>query len=225
MAAIGGLNSNASSGAGKNTRQIILDAAVGLFGEIGFSKTGLADIMSRAGVTKGRFYYHFQSKEALAATIIDEAAAEVWEAFRRITESPTSPALQSLIRGIFEVVSITIRDDRVRMANLLRQSLTQVSDAGPATYVEERKFLLAAVERAIAEGDLVDDIDADAVTQAIWTLGSGTLLLASATGDDVFVRLAQVWSVILRAIVPAASQGYFQQFVARTAQQYADTGR
>jgi AcrR family transcriptional regulator len=206
------------------TRQIILDAAVGLFGEIGFSRTGLADILNRAGMTKGRFYYHFPSKEALAEAIIDEAAAEVSGTFRRITESPESPALQSLIRGIFEVVSITMRDDRVRMANLLRQSLTHVSDAGPATYVEERKFLLAAVERAIAEGDLVGDIDADAVTQAIWTLGSGTLLLAEATGDDAFFRLTQVWSVILLAIVPATSQDYFQQFIARTAQQYADTG-
>lgn len=206
------------------TRQIILEAAIELFEEVGFAKTGLADIMNRAGMTKGRFYYHFPSKEALADAIIDEAAAQVWGTFRRITESPESPALQSLIRGVFEVVSITTRDDRVRMANLLRQSLTHVSDAGPATYVEERKFLLAAVKRAVAEGDLVDDIDADAVTQAIWALGPGTLLLAEATGDDVFFRLTQVWSVILRAIVPATSQDYFQQFVARAAQQYAGSG-
>lgn len=206
------------------TRQNILDAAIELFDEVGYAKTGLADIMARADVTKGAFYYHFPSKEAVATAIIDEAAAEVWGVFGRITASTTSPALENLIRASFEVVAITARDNRVRMANMLRQSLTHVSEAGPRTYVQERKFLLEAVDKAVADGDLAVDVDADAVTQAIWTAGPGTLLLAEATGDDVFTRLAQVWSVILRGVVPPESQEYFQKFVSRMAQQYAGSG-
>jgi hypothetical protein len=48
------------------THQRILDAAVELFDEAGYGHTSLHDIIDRAGVTKGAFYYHFATKEALA---------------------------------------------------------------------------------------------------------------------------------------------------------------
>ena len=48
----------------------------------------------------------------------------------------------------------------------------------------------------------------------------GTQLLSGATGDDLLARLAQVWKVILRGIVPPQKLPYFQQFVARRAQQH-----
>lgn len=203
------------------TRQGILDAAVSLFDEIGYGKAGLADIMSRAGVTKGGFYYHFPTKEALAAAIIEEAAAEIRTAFQTIIDSSPAPALDNLIRATFDVVAITATDNRIRIANMLRQSLTHVSDAGPASYPAERGILLSGVEKAVADGALQADVDADAVTQAIWTLGPGTLLLAEATGDDVFARLAQVWTVILRGIVVPEARDHAIEFVAAMVAQHS----
>ena len=43
----------------------------------------------------------------------------------------------------------------------------------------------------------------------------GTDLLSNALGDDQTTRLAEVWQVLLRGIVPAESLGYFQEFVRR----------
>ena len=40
------------------TRQAIMEAAVDQFNGIGYGNTTLADIISRAGITKGAFYYH-----------------------------------------------------------------------------------------------------------------------------------------------------------------------
>ena len=54
------------------TRHRILDSAVDLFDELGYGETGLADVLQRAGVSKGAFYYHFDSKEGIAAAIIEE---------------------------------------------------------------------------------------------------------------------------------------------------------
>ncbi len=150
-----------------------------MFDEVGYGKR-LSDIMSRAGVTKGGFYYHFATKDAVAAAIIEEAAAEIRAQFQTIVDSSSSPALDNLIRASFYVVAITATDNRIRVANMLRQSLTHVSDAGPASYPAERAILLRAVEKAMAEGGLQADVDPDAVAQAIWTLGPGTLLLAEA---------------------------------------------
>ena len=88
------------------TRQKIIDAAVDLFGTAGFGETGLADIISAADVTKGSFYYHFDSKEAVATAIIDKSEDEFRASTIAVLSSPTSPALDDLIRSTFAVISM-----------------------------------------------------------------------------------------------------------------------
>ena len=66
------------------TRRRILDAAVDLFAGAGYGETGLAEIVKQAAVTKGAFYYHFASKEALIADAIDHMFAQ---ARARLVES------------------------------------------------------------------------------------------------------------------------------------------
>jgi AcrR family transcriptional regulator len=53
----------------------ILDAAVDLIRQQGLSATSVDDLCAAAGVTKGAFFHHFHTKEALAV-----AAAEHWSA-------------------------------------------------------------------------------------------------------------------------------------------------
>ena len=50
---------------GEETRSNILGAALKCFGQRGYEATGVAEICKRAGVTKGAFYYHFPSKQAV----------------------------------------------------------------------------------------------------------------------------------------------------------------
>ncbi|MCJ7737907.1 MAG: TetR/AcrR family transcriptional regulator [Anaerolineae bacterium] len=47
------------------TQTSILDAAAAAFAEQGYDATGVAEICKRAGVSKGAFYYHFESKQLL----------------------------------------------------------------------------------------------------------------------------------------------------------------
>ncbi len=54
-------------------REKILDAALKLVRAKGFSATSVDDLCAEAGVTKGAFFHHFASKEALGV-----AAAEHW---------------------------------------------------------------------------------------------------------------------------------------------------
>lgn len=53
------------------TRKRILDAGADLFYLHGYNATGLDKIIKRAEITKGNFYYHFKSKEALAVATLD----------------------------------------------------------------------------------------------------------------------------------------------------------
>jgi TetR/AcrR family transcriptional regulator, transcriptional repressor for nem operon len=58
---------------GKTARQKLLDAALSLIRAKGYAATSVDDLCAAAGVTKGAFFHHFASKEALAV-----AAAEHW---------------------------------------------------------------------------------------------------------------------------------------------------
>jgi TetR/AcrR family transcriptional repressor of nem operon len=54
-------------------RQDLLAAALSLIREKGYSSTSVDELCAEAGVTKGAFFHHFKSKEALAV-----AAAHHW---------------------------------------------------------------------------------------------------------------------------------------------------
>ena len=54
-------------------RQKLLDAALSLIREKGYSSTSVDDLCARAGITKGAFFHHFKTKDALAV-----AAANHW---------------------------------------------------------------------------------------------------------------------------------------------------
>ena len=51
----------------EENRERILDSAAQLFRERGFDGIGLNDLMQAAGLTRGGFYGHFESKDDLAA--------------------------------------------------------------------------------------------------------------------------------------------------------------
>ena len=51
---------------GGETRRRILEVAAEAFADRGYAGTSLSDVLKASGVTKGGFYFHFPSKEALA---------------------------------------------------------------------------------------------------------------------------------------------------------------
>jgi TetR/AcrR family transcriptional regulator, transcriptional repressor for nem operon len=57
----------------RGARQELLNAALGLIREQGYASTSVDELCAQAGVTKGAFFHHFKSKEALAV-----AAANHW---------------------------------------------------------------------------------------------------------------------------------------------------
>jgi TetR/AcrR family transcriptional repressor of nem operon len=58
---------------GEESRRRVLEAALGVFRAKGYAATTVDDLCAAAGVTKGSFFHHFDSKEAAAV-----AAIEYW---------------------------------------------------------------------------------------------------------------------------------------------------
>lgn len=65
----------------QDSRQRILDAALGVFRTKGYTATTVDDLCTAAGVTKGSFFHHFESKEAAALAAIAHWNAATSELF------------------------------------------------------------------------------------------------------------------------------------------------
>ncbi|RLP95921.1 TetR/AcrR family transcriptional regulator [Micromonospora sp. CV4] len=83
-----------------DARNKILDAAAVLIEQRGYSALGVAEICATAGVPKGSFYYFFESKQALARTVIDEHWANQRRQWEQLLGSGRDPLRR--LRDLFE---------------------------------------------------------------------------------------------------------------------------
>ncbi len=201
------------------TRQVIIAAAAELFEQHGYGNTSLSDVIDRANVTKGAFYYHFATKEELAAAIIEQANNAFGAALDAQLAAP-SPMLEKLIRVPFVAVDMMRHDQLIRVGYALRMAANQVTLASGAVLEQRRATFVGAVQTAIAEGDLKSDIDPEELGHTIWASVTGTQVMAAASDDNIVTRLAQVWRIILAGTVSPASLPYFAQFLTRVENQY-----
>ncbi|MDR3086048.1 MAG: TetR/AcrR family transcriptional regulator, partial [Christensenellaceae bacterium] len=64
----------------------ILRVAEELFYQKGYERTTIDDILEMLNLSKGGFYHHFESKEALLMSICEEKALASYEAIREAVE-------------------------------------------------------------------------------------------------------------------------------------------
>ncbi|MDG2050139.1 MAG: helix-turn-helix domain containing protein [Myxococcota bacterium] len=65
---------------GIESRQRILAAATALMAERGYAGTSIAAVKKKSGLPSGSIYWHFENKEALLLSVIEQAAARWIEA-------------------------------------------------------------------------------------------------------------------------------------------------
>jgi AcrR family transcriptional regulator len=198
------------------TRQRIVSAAVDLFAEVGYAATGLGDIIERAAMTKGALYYHFDSKEALATAVIEEAADTTLTAFRSISAAP-SPALENMIHGVFVVADLARTDKMVRTGAQLLRAFGEFNPATALAHGHLLSEMTAQARQAIAEGDVREGLDPSTAGEVIVEamLGAEVISDSASGGADLIERITRMWTLLLPAIVSEKSLPYFGEFLAR----------
>ena len=68
----------------------LLNAAQQLFFSVGYEKTMIIDIVKKAGVAKGTFYYYFPSKESVLEAIMAGHATKFVKEFKNINSNATA---------------------------------------------------------------------------------------------------------------------------------------
>jgi AcrR family transcriptional regulator len=215
------------------TRRRILDAAIGVFGDVGYPAAAWGTIIERTGMTKGALYHHFDSKESLASAIIEEGSDAVLSAFRNVCGS-SSPALENMIHGTFTIANVLNSDKMARAAEQLTAALSGFNDAAARFCARLVELMATQARRAMVEGDLRGDVDPVLISESIVGGLFGMRLLSNSIADtgldggsdrdfdgNFAGRTGQLWSLVLAGIASEASLPYFRQFLAREALRHA----
>lgn len=86
---------------GAETKKKLYEIAANLFAQHDYADVSVEDITDAAGITKGAFYVHFGSKDALIAELIAEQAARADIDYKNFVNTlpsdiPTSVAILAL---------------------------------------------------------------------------------------------------------------------------------
>jgi AcrR family transcriptional regulator len=105
------------------TRDQLIQRALELFERNGYPRTSVEDIVDAAGLTKGAFYHHFQSKEEVLEIIHNDYVDAQVEMCERIIDKYTDP--------------------REQFAQIARSTITGLGEyrAHVSVYLQDRRFL------------------------------------------------------------------------------------
>jgi AcrR family transcriptional regulator len=99
--------------ASEQTQQRIIDAAYGLFRRSGYARVSMDEIAAAASLTKRTLYYHFESKDALLATVLEAQHRLGLAAFRTFGDR-LSGRPEAMIDALFR--DLAVWSDKPRWA-------------------------------------------------------------------------------------------------------------
>lgn len=158
------------------TRQSILNAAVRRFSADGYKAASVDNICEEAGVSKGAFYYHFDSKRALFLALLQDWLGELEQSMNGMRRSTVPETLVHM--ATLMPVAMASAEGRLNMwlEFWLQASRDKaVWKATVAPYRHYRDLFTEIIRQGIAEGT-VKDVDPDAAAQAILSMAVGLFL-------------------------------------------------
>jgi AcrR family transcriptional regulator len=184
-------------------REAILTATAGLLAEHSFGDLAVSQILAAAGVSRGTFYFYFDSKQAVLAELVRRAVAQGHAAASPWLAVPADPvaALRAgttagaeLWRASAPVLRAIVENWRTdpRLTELWLEQMQSFTDATIGQ--------ISADPRALA---ILDGQDIQAVASALTWLSERLYYLA-ATGTPPFAdqdplvnTLVSIWAAVL----------------------------
>ena len=160
----------------EETQARIVEAAITLFSNRGFSAASVDDICAEAGVSKGAFYHHFESKQALFLALLDgwlKTIDRAIEASRDRTAPETFLAMTEAFPYLFETAGQGLpmflefwlqasRDEKIWQASI-------------APYRRYHKYFTSLIQKGQEEGSFVE-VPSELAARMIVSMAMGLLL-------------------------------------------------
>ena len=179
----------AASGKKVNAREGILDAAIRIIREKGYGATSVDDLCQAAGVTKGAFFHHFKSKEALGVAAAAHWTATITPKFARAPyHAPADPLdrvlayldfRRWLIRGQASEFSCVAGT----MVQETHQTSPAIRDACYEAITDHAQTLEADIAAAMAKYGIAIVTTAESLALYSQTVLQGAFIVAKAKND------------------------------------------
>lgn len=160
----------------------LLQTGIRLFGENGYSGTGIKEIVDEVGVPKGSFYNYFKSKEDFTVEIIgfySDTLDVHWNEL--LAKGPSEPL--AALRNSFEMIIALHEQSEVKTGCLIGNLAAEISEASELcrqkmrdATINWKSRIADYVGRGQAMGTIRNDISTRALTEFIWNAWEGGLL-------------------------------------------------
>jgi AcrR family transcriptional regulator len=197
---------------GSATRQHLLAVATEQFLAHGYTCTSLSDLIRAAGLTKGAFYHHFPSKEALAVEVVRVRQAE--DAAAVVKAAVGHDRAVDQLRAAVQTAS-DLKDQHQGEATSMQRlcaELAEDAELAPqiakicGTWIDTAADLVA---RAQLQGDIRTDVDARQAAEMLVAtfLGAEQQCMMTARHEDFRgefrARVTRCLDLLLEVLKPA----------------------
>lgn len=151
----------------EETKNKIYKSADELFAKYGYNNISVENIVKLAGVAKGSFYVHFESKDALIAELVNDYVNKVDMDYKAYLESISTDLsadviLLSFIKKITDVLADNIGYDKMKIvyrAQILKDiDMDAVMSYNRQLYQLFRKIMETGIQRNEFKTNLSPDI-------------------------------------------------------------------
>ncbi len=160
----------------EETRSKIIESAINLFSVRGYTAASVDEICKAAGVSKGAFYHHFESKQVMFLALLDgwlktidnaiDASRDksAPETFRQLTEAFPFifQSAGNHLPMFMEFWLQASRDERIWQASI-------------APYRRYHRYFTSLIKQGVDEGSFAQ-VDAQLVSRMIISMAMGLLL-------------------------------------------------
>lgn len=183
------------------TRRAITLAAAEEFDRVGYDGTPLSAILRRGDVTKGAFYFHFSSKEALAAAMI-RLQARVWSRLWRRWRLRELDPLTIAVGAMNEAMRLVERDVVLRAGSSLACRRAAFASAEHSGSLDWECQLVELLRKAAEAGLLRAGVEPRSAARVVLAAVVGSGLLGARQSGELGManRAAEVWRIVLTGI-------------------------
>jgi AcrR family transcriptional regulator len=186
---------------GSATRQSILDVAARAFAEGGLAGTSVNDIIREAGVTKGGFYFHFPSKEALALAVL-RYKQETWAGRVLAATMHHTAAVDQMNAMVEALIDLHERDRSSRAIARICTELSEDPEMRPQlapqfeVWVEMTAGLFAKAQQ---EGVVRPELDPHAMGEVAVAAFVGLEMMSEVEGKELRPRVRRYVDLLQQA--------------------------
>lgn len=165
-----------------DTKTRILKAGAGIVLQKGFFNTGLAEVLEKARVPKGSFYFYFKNKEDFGLQLIDLFAGYLESNALGFYKNEKLSPLEK-VRYLFKWQAESFQKNDFKGGCPIGNLSLEMGDRNPAfrkklnqAFMDIKKNLAAHLEQARKMGKIPDLMDVEETTDFILNSWEGTLM-------------------------------------------------